>query len=262
MEIHKNAEGASLPRSLRSYYWKEASLLLPALLFMIMVVPGLFDIAQSADAGETSFRGEGTRPEASGRADGSWTVLIYMAADNNLETYAIEDINEMESLTFPPEVSIVLQLDRNVGYDTSNGDWRGTRRYLVTHGVDAELIGSSMLMDMGEANMADPATLAEFLNWGIAGYPADNYMIILWDHGNGLVKGTRSGPQMTRGICLEESTSDMMSLTQMKEACERHDRIAFGRAFRYRRDRCLLMGADGGIEGPGRPRYLLCFLSG
>jgi hypothetical protein len=130
-------------------------------------------------------------------AQAQWTVLVYMAGDNNLEREAIDDINEMEIAGSSPDVNIVVQIDRigpqsliDHGYaettdDTSNGNWMGTRRYLIAKDSKNEVIVSNLLMDMGEHNMADPNTLIKFVTWGINNYKAAHYALILWDHGGG-----------------------------------------------------------------------------
>ena len=62
-----------------------------------------------------------------------WTVMIYLDADNNLESAGIDDISEMEMVGSSDDVNIVVQVDRipysvlaanNEGYtdDTSNGN--------------------------------------------------------------------------------------------------------------------------------------------
>ena len=45
--------------------------------------------------------------------------MIYMAADNNLESAAIEDLNEMEMIgsTTNSNVWGIVQIDRAPGYD-------------------------------------------------------------------------------------------------------------------------------------------------
>lgn len=118
-------------------------------------------------------------------ADRTWTVLIYMAADNSLEQYGIQDINEMESAVQAPQVSILVQIDRKPGGDSSNGDWTTTRRYLIRQDSDTQVIGSDVLEDLGELNMANPATLMDFVLWGVERYAAENYLLVLWDHGRG-----------------------------------------------------------------------------
>ena len=54
-------------------------------------------------------------------------------------------------------------------------------------------------------NMADSATLSDFLNWGVQKYPSDRYSLILWNHG--------SGPLIGYGN--DEKTSDSFSLEEL-----------------------------------------------
>lgn len=39
------------------------------------------------------------------------------------------------------------------------------------------------------ASMGDGETLGDFLSWGVEQYPADHYMVVLWDHGSSVVDG-------------------------------------------------------------------------
>jgi len=113
-----------------------------------------------------------------------WTILCYIDGDNNLEEAGIDDINEMEMAGSDANINIVVLFDRIKGEDSSNGDWEDTRRGLITADSDPNVI-SSTLTSVGEKNMGDPATLTEFVNWGIANYPANHYALILWNHGGG-----------------------------------------------------------------------------
>lgn len=105
-----------------------------------------------------------------------WTVLVYMTADNNLEQAALIDINEMERAAASKQVNILAQID-------SAGD--GARRLLIRPDDDADNIGSKIAAELGELNMGDPQTLADFIIWGAANYPANRYALIIWDHGAG-----------------------------------------------------------------------------
>ena len=113
-----------------------------------------------------------------------WTIMCYLDGDNDLEEAGIDDINEMEEIGSDSNINIVVLFDRIKGYDTSNGDWTDTRRGLIIADSDPNII-SSTLESVGEKNMGDPATLTEFVNWGIANYPANHYVLILWNHGGG-----------------------------------------------------------------------------
>jgi hypothetical protein len=119
------------------------------------------------------------------RAVSNWTVLAYMNADNDLEPYIIEDLNEMESAGSTTSVNIVVQMDRHPSYDASNGDWKGARRYRVEKDADSQLIASTMLEDIGEVDMGAEATLRGFLLWGAENFPSERCMVVMSGHGDG-----------------------------------------------------------------------------
>ena len=125
-----------------------------------------------------------------------WTIMVYLDADNNLESVGIDDINEMEMVGSTSEVNIVVQVDRipysvlassNQGYadNTSNGNWTTTRRYYITQDFNPVLINSPLKIDLGELNMGDPQTLVDFANWAANNYPAKKYLLVIWNHGGG-----------------------------------------------------------------------------
>lgn len=125
-----------------------------------------------------------------------WTVMVYLDADNNLESAGIDDINEMEMIGSSSDVNIVVQLDRipysvlaanNEGYldDTSNNNWTTTRRYYITQDFDSFQINSQLISDLGELNMGDPQTLIDFTSWAVSNYPAKKYLLVIWNHGGG-----------------------------------------------------------------------------
>ena len=125
-----------------------------------------------------------------------WTVMVYLAADNNLESAGIDDINEMEMVGSTTDVNIVVQVDRipysvlasnNEGNldDTSNNNWTTTRRYYITQDFDSIQINSQLISDLGELNMGTTQTLINFANWAVTNYPAKKYLLVIWNHGGG-----------------------------------------------------------------------------
>jgi hypothetical protein len=130
----------------------------------------------------------------------TWTILIYADADDQvLEQDIFTDINEAERVGSSDNVKIVAQLDRFQGGYSGDGNVTGTRRYLITQDNDLNRIGSSVVQDVGEADMADPRTFVDFVKWGMQNYPADKYALILSDHGMGWPGGwsdptSRTGP--------------------------------------------------------------------
>ncbi len=120
-----------------------------------------------------------------------WTILVYLNGDNNLEQYAIADINEMEMVGSTAEVNVVVQVDRIPGFDSSNGDWNDTRRYYIDKDSNTSVISSTRLdtlPELGEQNMGAESTLVNFVEWGITNYPATHYAVVVWNHGDGWYK--------------------------------------------------------------------------
>jgi hypothetical protein len=140
----------------------------------------------SAPTSENGDTPVATREPVAGGAD--WTVLVYLDGDNNLEADAVGDFNEMEMVGSTDKVKIVVQLDRikqeGGDDDTSSGDWDTTKRFLVERDDDEGEITSPELEDLGELNMGDPQTLADFIAWGVEEYPAQRYALVIWDHGS------------------------------------------------------------------------------
>ncbi|MBF0409465.1 MAG: hypothetical protein HQM10_19150 [Candidatus Riflebacteria bacterium] len=117
-----------------------------------------------------------------------WTILFYINADNDLERYGLQDINEIEMVGSTDRVNLVVQLDRmkaGDGNSISDGNWTGTRRYYVTKDVNPRKIGSKMVMNVGTVDMGSSGALGDFLSWGVKTYPAERTAVVVWNHGMG-----------------------------------------------------------------------------
>jgi hypothetical protein len=125
-----------------------------------------------------------------------WTVGVYMCADNSMSEVADLDIAEMERVGSTPDVNVVVQVDR-AALDPRPDCYR----YFVRKG------GVDTLADLGEVDMADPATLAGFAGFLRSRYPATNYMLVLWDHGNGWYPGY--GPRASAIFIDDSHTHEM-----------------------------------------------------
>jgi hypothetical protein len=158
-----------------------------------------------------------TREE--GRRHAAWTILVYLDADNDLESSGIVNMNQMEMIGSTQDVHILVQIDRASGHDSSNGDWTDTRRYLVTRDSNTSWISSLRLDDppVGELNMGDWRTLKDFVEWGMRESPADKYCLVIWDHGTGWQFRTAAVPQH-RYIASDETSYTAMNVTEIPQA--------------------------------------------
>lgn len=91
----------------------------------------------------------------------AWTIIYYSPADTDLEQFMIGDLMEMQIVGSTDEVNIVMEMDRVVGYDETNGTWEDTRRFVVEKGTPGALSSGDFQMDRDAfiANLegADPA---------------------------------------------------------------------------------------------------------
>ncbi len=104
-----------------------------------------------------------------------WTVMVYLAGDNDLDLYGLGDLQEMKKVGSTREIDIVAQFDRA-------GDTHSTRRYHLQKG---STLSKDMVASLGETNTGDPNTLKEFIKWGAKTYPANHYLLVVWNHGAG-----------------------------------------------------------------------------
>lgn len=101
-----------------------------------------------------------------------WTVMVWIAGDNDLEEFGAKDLKEMQSVGSNADLSIVAQFDRMSDHHT--------RRFEIRAGR------SKQVADLGETNTGNPAVAADFFAWGIENYPADRLLAVIWNHGSGI----------------------------------------------------------------------------
>jgi len=116
----------------------------------------------------------------------TWLVMLYQDADDRtLEKDIDLDLNEAEKAGSSDRVKIVAQMDRFNGGYSGDGNWTGTKRFLLSQDDNLGTLRSQEVADIGEANMASGQTLVDFVTWAMQNYPADKYVLILSDHGMG-----------------------------------------------------------------------------
>jgi subtilisin family serine protease/glutamine cyclotransferase len=168
---------------------------------------GLIDVQAAVDATASEFELD-------------WVFMVYLDADNNLESAGIDDMNEMETAGSNDNVAIVVQMDRaerDYYDDTTNGNWTGAKRFYVTQDTDASIINSPVIEDLGEVNMGDPAVLQSFIEWVVANYPANHYALVLWNHGSGW-RERESGGESVKSICIDDESGDELTMTELRSA--------------------------------------------
>lgn len=103
----------------------------------------------------------------------SWTFGVYMAARNDLHPFSKINMRQMMEVGSSDSLNIVVNWDEP--------GKKGIQRYYVEKN-SPELVYQD---PKAQGNSGDPQNLIDFCTWMINTYPADNYALILWDHGLG-----------------------------------------------------------------------------
>ena len=151
-------------------------------IYLIAVILGLLAAVTAGTIAPAAASAKGPNPTRK-----VWTYLVYLAADNSLDTWGDFSLNLMEEgLINNPNVNVIVLYDRP--------------------DVNTELLqvtstGTVVLKDYG-ANLdtANPAVFTNFLQDGISRFPASHYVVDIWSHGGGwkyVIEDTTSNDRMS-----------------------------------------------------------------
>lgn len=105
------------------------------------------------------------------------TLIVYIAADNNLHPFAWKNIKQMETIGSNENINIIVQI--NTPGSTP------TKRYIIKNGRRLLVPGEGQLMSQ-KLNSGSPQTLIDCVAWAMKYYPAENLILNLWNHGAGV----------------------------------------------------------------------------
>lgn len=145
------------------------------------------------------------------------TVLMYMVG-SDLESkkgLATEDIMEMWSAKSSNYVNVILQTGGTSKWKNNWMNNKATQRFEIK---DHQITHLSTLEN---ALMSQPDTLSNFLRWGVTAYPAQRYIAVFWNHGEGTINGfgvdeinngkTLSLGEMSRAFDWADSRFDLVA---------------------------------------------------
>jgi len=152
---------------------------------------------------------------------GKWTVLVFLNAANDLQPAADLNMNQMEAVAGNPDVRFVVQWkESSLAFSGSTFD--GVRRYLVRGDQDRTKINSELVQDnlvdnQGNAlDMGKASTLLDFVKWGKLNYPAERYVLVVWNHGNGWKR--KPNDLGTRGFSYDDQYGTHIDTWQIDQA--------------------------------------------
>jgi hypothetical protein len=131
-----------------------------------------------------------------------WTVLVWIAGDNDLDEFGLTDIGEMKRVGSTDDVDVLVQFDR--ARDQQSGAAPQTRRYHLKRDTNLE---DDLVQELGETNTGDPAVATDFFAWGMDRCPSEKVLAILWNHGSGIDETDVYDRARDRGLSVERRST-------------------------------------------------------
>ena len=135
------------------------------------------------------------------------TIMIYMVGSDLESQYGSGTVDILEIMNS----GIDLSKNNVLLYTGGTTEWwlsviPSNRNVIYELGED----GFSLVDKQRALNMGDSDTLEKFLKYGKANYPAEQFGLILWDHGG--------GPMVGYGV--DEKTGDCLDMSEIVEALD------------------------------------------
>ncbi len=131
-------------------------------------------------------------------AEKDWTFMVFLNADNNLDSFGVGDLQEMVAAGGSNDnMNVICLIDREHGPATLN--------YVTKDG--AQVIG-----EPGEIDMGDYKEYVKFVTETAKAYPAKHYCSIVWNHGSGWkdAKG-----EIIKGISYDDQSGNHITTNQL-----------------------------------------------
>ncbi len=146
-----------------------------------------------------------TRDEEVSMGGDKWTILVYMCGtDLESQGYAASaDLYEAIDGAYNDEVNFVFQTGGANSWYYNDINASKIQHFVVEEN-DYRLVDERPI-----ANMGDPDTLADFVEWGVKQYPAENIGLVFWNHGGGSISG----------VCFDERYNyDSLTISEIDKA--------------------------------------------
>lgn len=121
-----------------------------------------------------------------------WTILVHLAADNNLYPFGLKDMSEMAyGFTNDKDVNVVVLFDGSktgdsAVYEITHSDKKPAMNAPIT---SKKVTDSGLIPANNEIDSGDPKVFAKFIDWATKKYPADHTGVVIWNHGSGIFRG-------------------------------------------------------------------------
>lgn len=136
-----------------------------------------------------------------------YTILMYVVGSDLESQWFLATKDFQEMIQGDPNDSINVIIESGGSKAKPEGertiDFTTVQRLQIKNG------DIHQLDNLGNQNMGLSKTLTDFLDWGTSSFPAENYVLILWNHGSGV-----------NGYGHDEINHDLLSLDELENALD------------------------------------------
>ncbi len=174
----------------------------------------------------------------------AWTFMVYMGADNNLESELLSDINEMQQgMQYAEGINLIVFIDRSAAFDSDyyvlGENFSGGKMYRITADETCELYGQELLPECRpentyDVNSGDAEILKRFIQFGKKYYPAEKYALIISSHGGGAMKkrsaigtGDSTNSSSTREVVGDYPENDWIYTAEVTDVLTEAESVDF-----------------------------------
>ncbi len=170
------------------------------------------------------------------------TVMMYMCG-TDLQSDCVNDIYEMCSVDLPGNVNVVVQAGGAAEWDDSDLQPNAINRFAIGH------LSFEDIQSPRRGNMGSKDALVDFISWATDSYPADRYILILWDHGGGSMWGICFDETADNDSLTIHEVNDALYAVQQKDPDFHLDIIGF--------DACLMATYEMAVHLPSYADYMV-----
>ena len=154
------------------------------------------------------------------------TVIVYMAAENSLSGNAQSDINEMIQ-----GVKKISKYDNLIVFvDRASSS---EKPFIIRLRDDQQQPADTIRKYEQDFLTSDPENMKEVVGWVMTNYPADDYGLILWGHGNGWVIMDETGTSQ-RAVAVDNGENRVSDDGQWLNIPEMHTALkALPHSFKF-----------------------------
>lgn len=132
-----------------------------------------------------------------------WTILTYIAGDNDLEPFINLNLKQMKKASNKNVHTLAFVCTKR------SGEAKVARKFYMK---DNQIFKDGP--DIADSDSGIPQTVMQAVEWAHNNYPSDHFALILWDHGSGWRKKLMTkdlNRYINRGVCYDYTTGNNLN---------------------------------------------------